>query len=269
MAERGKDATGTEAETTTEEIDLALARSVLYRTLALGFGRPTEESLDTLASVEALQALPAAARMLDAGGGPPAPLLPVVGELLAAGPGTLGARRRAYGRLFGHAHAPVPPFETEYGPGGNHGQPQQLADIAGYYLAFGLRPAAGLDERVDHVACLCEFMDFLARKEAYLLSTPGEGDEAGEQIALVRGATRSLLRDHLGRFGRAFGTRLLRADAGGFYAALAALAVRVLERDSHRLSVALGPATLDLRPPLVEEAPMACGVPELPNTTTP
>lgn len=269
MAERGMDTTGPEAETTAEEIDLALARSVLYRPLALGFARPTEESLDMLASAEARQALAAAARLLDACGGPAAPLLPVVEELLAGEPGTLGARRRAYGRLFGHAHAPVPPFETEYGPGGNQGQAQQLADIAGYYLAFGLRPAVRLDERVDHVACLCEFMDFLARKEAYLLSAPAGSDDAGEQIALVRGATRSLLRDHLGRFGRAFGTRLLRADAGGFYGALAGLAVRLLERDSQRLGVPLGPITLDLRPPLVEDAPMACGVPDVPDATIP
>ena len=66
---------------------------------------------------------------------------------------------------------PGPPeavaFETEYGAGAAFRQPQELADIAGTCLAFDLEPPEGGDERVDHAACECEFMGFLARKEAF------------------------------------------------------------------------------------------------------
>ena len=250
------------------EVDLALARSVVYRMLALGLARPTPESAEVLSSREARRALMAAARLLDARLGAPS-LAPTVGVLVAQDPGTLGERRRQYGRLFGHAEAPVPPFETEYGAGVDHGQPQRLADIAGYYLAFGLRPAARLDERVDHVACQCEFLDFLARKEAFLIAAGPEATgplaaaERAETLAAARDAARGFLRDHLGRFGRAFVTRLVAEDRDGYFAALGALLRGVLDLDCRRLEVPPGPATLNLRPPEADPVPMACGSREL------
>lgn len=246
----------------TADVDTALARGVLYRALTLGFTRPTDETLAALGADGARAALLAAATELDAGRRAAEPLLPAAQAFTGLPPGPLAERRRAYARLFGHAHAPVPPFETEYGLTGTHRQPQQLADIAGYYLAFGLRPVARLDERVDHVACQCEFMDFLARKEAFLLASmaPGSaGDDGAEQREVVRNAARAFLRDHLGRFGRAFASRVERADRGGFYAGLGDLLRRLLGLECERYGVTPGPATLELQPPVADEAPMACG----------
>ena len=76
----------------------------------------------------------------------------------------------------------------------------------------------------------------------------------------ARAAARSFFRDHLGRFGRAYSVRLARVAANGFYAELAQVALRAFEREAERLRVAPGPATLEIATPLVDEAPMVCGV---------
>lgn len=180
----------------------------------------------------------------------------------------LGELRLRYDALFGHtARGPVCAFETEYGADDPFRQPQELAHIAGYYQAFGLRPRRE-GERVDHIACECEFMALLAGREACLREParpgPEASDERAEQLELTRRAARDFLRSHLGQFGLAFGTRLGRADAGGFFAALAEVLAGLLRSDASRFDAPLGPPTLDLRPPAVDPAPMACGTcPEL------
>lgn len=241
------------------ETDEALARSVVYRALTLGFRNPGRAGADWRASARA--ALVPAARLLDGKRLRAAPLLPAVERLLEAATGGGEAAASAHARLFGHARGEVCPFETEYGAEGTHRQPHELADIAGYYLAFGLMTHARADQRADHVACECEFMDFLARKEAFLLSGGApelSGAERAETLETVRHAARSFLRDHLGRFGRAFATRLIK-EGRGAYGALGELLLRLLEVECERFGVAPGPATLDLRPPLPDDVPMACG----------
>jgi TorA maturation chaperone TorD len=242
-------------------IDLCLARSVLYRTLTLGFARPSETSSTALsgadrATWEAAAGLVAASEARREG------LRSALVALAEAA--TADGRELSHARLFGHAQGLVSPFETDWGNApAAFRQPQDLADLAGYYLAFGLQPPRGADERVDHVACECEFMDFLARKEAYLRAR-AEGPEVltteeESTLAVVQEAGRRFLREHLGRFGRSFAGRLLREDAGGFYGALGSVLLAVLGAEGERLGVPLGPATLEVRPPAPDDAPMACG----------
>jgi TorA maturation chaperone TorD len=120
---------------------------------------------------------------------------------------------------------------------------------------------------VDHIACQCEFMALLAGREAVLLGagpSRERPDERAEQLEVTRRAARDFLKSHLGRFGLAFATSLLRADADGFFAGLAEALSALLHLDAARLDAPLGPPTLDLRPPAVDPAPMACGTcPEL------
>ena len=194
------------------------------------------------------------------------------GELLGPVVAVLCARKAAatdpqtaHARLFGHSRGLVCPFETEYGPDGAFRQPQELADIAGYYLAFGLRPSEGADERVDHAACECEFMEFLARKEAFALSAwqaASDGPESAEWLDTIQGAARRFLREHLGRFGRAFASLLMKEDPEGFHGALGAVLFRFLGKECQRFGLPAGPPTLELRPPLTDDTPMACGRPE-------
>jgi len=241
--------------------DLALARSVVYHAVTLGLRPPALESACASFDSAAPETLRAAATLLDAHAPSGEALLPAVETFCALAP-SLADRRAAHGRLFGHSRGVVCPFETEYGAEGAFRQPQELADISGTYLAFGLRPPEGGDERVDHAACECEFMDFLARKETYALgSLPASEDqeEVREQLATVQGAARGFLREHLGRFGRAFASLLIKEDAGGFHGALGALLFRFLTQECQRFGLPPGPPSLELRPPVPDDTPMACG----------
>ena len=236
-------------------VDLCLARSTLYRALTLAFRPPTGESLGQLTGPEGAGAIRAAATLLDASGAGGEAIHPAAARLAAYGPGDVGQLRERYEWLFGHtARGKVPPFETGYGVDGLFRGPQELADVSGFYLAFGLRPRPDAGERVDHVGCECEFLDFLCRKEAYAL-------EAGEQEMAehTRRAYRDFLRHHLGRFGRAFAGRLQAADQEGFYGALGSLLDALLRFDAVRLGVSVGPQVLELRSEAPDPSPMACG----------
>ena len=245
-------------------IDEALARSVLYHALALGLRPPGEGTAGSPGSPTVGSAIREAAMFLDARGSSGEALAPAV-EMFCGRAASPADRLLTHARLFGHSRGLVCPFETEYGAEGVFRQPQELADIAGSYLAFGLEPLEGGDERVDHVACECEFMDFLARKQAFALGsldTSEDQEEAKGRLATVQGAARGFLRDHLGRFGRAFASRLIQEDKDGFHGALGAVLFRFLTQECRRLGLSPGPASLELRPPVPDDTPMACGRPD-------
>ena len=65
----------------------------------------------------------------------------------------------------------ITPYETEYGNEALFQQPQELGDLMGFYRAFGLAMKQDRRERADHISCECEFLMFLALKEAYALET--------------------------------------------------------------------------------------------------
>jgi TorA maturation chaperone TorD len=243
-------------------IDLALARGVLYRVVALGLRPPAHDAEACLVSPYGQSAIRSAAALVDAGSAPGEPVLPAVETLCARG--ATADRVDAHARLFGHSRGLVCPFETEYGAGGAFSQPQELADLAGTYRAFGLTATEGGDERVDHAACECEFMGFLARKEAFVLDSlrRGQEEEVQDSLAIIRDAARGFLRHHLGRFGRAFASLLMKEDAGGFHGALGDVLFRFLTRECHHLGLPPGPPTLEVRPPEADDTPMACGRPE-------
>jgi TorA maturation chaperone TorD len=236
-------------------VDEALARGVLYGALSQCLRGPHGSARAALFAEEGRRALRAAAALLDDSASDDG-LLPAVERWAALPAPAAAAFPEAHARLFGHALGQVSPFETDYGPEGAFSQPQELADIAGYYLAFGLRPLDGVDERVDHVACESEFMGFLCRKEAFVLASAGVDAEA---LDVVRGAARTFLRDHLGRFGRAVGRRLAVEDPKGLLGLAGEVLFRFLGLECVRHGVPAGPATLDLRPLVPDETPMACG----------
>ena len=192
------------------EVDLALCRATLYSALALGLRPPTQETVDRLVSVEGAAAMAEAAEVLDANG--VSGLSPTV-RRLSADKVSSDILSHSFLRLFGHtAHGTVPPYETEYGAEALFQQPQELGDLAGFYLAFGLTLNRAEHERPDHVSCECEFLSFLCLKEAYALEKRDVS-----MLEEVRKATRLFLRDHLGRFVPAFARKLITEDQGGFY----------------------------------------------------
>jgi TorA maturation chaperone TorD len=165
-----------------------------------------------------------------------------------------------YGRLFGHTvRGQICPCETEYGDENKYHQPQQLADIAGYYRAFGLTPLSASELRHDHVACECEFLSFLNLKQAVFLEECAHTPGGAETLDVTRRAERTFLRDHLGHFGRAFASCLAADESGPYYSAWGTLFLIWLDLECTRLEVELGPPDLAMRAESSDDAPMACG----------
>ncbi len=230
-----------------EAIDLALARSALYRWLALAYEDPTADSPDRLLagllSIEpALQVLSTSA--------------PGLSEAVA----TLRARLQAesfetflhtYLAAFGHAaRGQCPLNEIEYGElkADQLFQPHRLADVAAFYRAFGLEVAADADERQDHLCLELEFMCVLAAKEAFALEHQLDSDD----LALGRDAQKKFLREHLGRWTPAFARRLARFAGDSVLGALAMVTRLFIDAECGRCGITPGNEDLMLRP--VDEA---------------
>ncbi len=238
----------------TPSVDECLARSVLARALSQGLQPPSERTMRALFSAESRRALQEAARVLDTESDG---TLRAAAQAVSLSPEpTLMCLTIMYDAVFGHTlRGKVCPFETEYGNSPVFQQAQELADIAGFYLAFGLGPSVGSGDRLDHVACELEFLDFLSLKEACAL----EGGDT-EMLFVTRHALRKFLKDHLGRFGIAFGSSLAREDAGGLYGALGVLCATFLRAQCRGLGVPEGSELLELRAATEDDSvPMACG----------
>lgn len=156
-----------------------------------------------------------------------------------AGPGHGGAPvaglseadlKRAHAASFGLAMSKqCPPYETEYGQAHIFEKTQTLADIAGFYRAFGLELAKGARDRPDHLAFELEFMEFLCLKQAF-------AERMGhppEQIDLCRNAQRAFLDAHLGCWAFSLAERIIKKSPTGVYAGLAGLLEEFL---SHELA---------------------------------
>jgi DMSO reductase family type II enzyme chaperone len=266
---------------TQQQRDDALCRSVLYGALSLALHYPTAETCDKLLSPDAAPALRQAASILSARrphGSAPADglqrdfssdLVRRIDDWIA----TFQSLKRdrllvTYGRLFGHtARSPVCPYETEYGQEALFQQPRQLAEIRGFYEAFGLTPHRQERERADHASCELEFLDFLSRKEGFAIESI---DKA--MLEETRKAIRLFLRDHLGRFGLAFARTLGEQDPGGFFGKLGDLLHEFVVLECRRLDLEPGPCVLHLRSAEEDKVPMACGEapePELVQLETP
>lgn len=152
-------------------------------------------------------------------------------------------------KMFGPTPAgDASPYESFYGNSHVFMQSQQLADIGGFYRAFGIEPRQG--ERSDHLAVELEFLAYLAVKES--LGTP-------EQTAICRDATRAFLRDHVGRWVRAFAVRVERAGRSEYYTGLTREIADFVEADCRELGATpseVSPA--ELRQPELE-TDMSCG----------
>jgi len=88
----------------------------------------------------------------------------------------------------------VPVYETSYepGPGASGGPTFQMADIAGFYRAFGFEVSG---ERPDHIVPELEFLALVLVKEAYALMA---GQVEGAEICAT--ARRRFIAEHLGRW---------------------------------------------------------------------
>ena len=214
----------------TIEEAVAVARGHVYGFLAAALADPLREHFG-LALDRKLQAVAAAAAELlasearenvELGTGelPPRQLdvLPVVTALARPREEIVVEHQDVFGLLLGKT---APPCETEYCRSTlTFYRSHQLADVAGFYQAFGLEPNREQPERQDHISVELEFMAHLIEKE---LAAAASSDAALEEKApLCREAQIKFFEAHLAWWVPAF-AELLRqaAPADGLYAALA------------------------------------------------
>jgi TorA maturation chaperone TorD len=151
--------------------------------------------------------------------------------------------RSRYAELFGHAvRGACPLYELEYGQGEIVQQAAELADIGGFYRAFGLEPVHGGLERLDHIAVECEFMVALCAKHA-----AGIASSSSPLADSCFDAQRLFLRDHLSRWLPAFCSRVSKADGDGGYGLLARLSSAFLSAECKTFDITAGPEYLALR----------------------
>ncbi|MBI1737305.1 MAG: molecular chaperone TorD family protein [Candidatus Rokubacteria bacterium] len=200
----------------------ALARSHVYRAAALAFRHPDADAL------AALRRLTDAA---DLAGWIALPVAEALGALhRALADTTVDELRAEHARTFGHVMlSDCPLYETVgSGDGDAFRQSQALADVAGFYRAFGLDVA---DDRPDHVSVELEFMHYLAYREAYAVEHHGP-----EAVATLREAQARFVADHLGAWGPAL-ARAVAERTGGPLAAAAALLERCLAAERELLGL--------------------------------
>lgn len=210
---------------------IAFARAAVYRLLAETLAYPSAEGVALLRG-RVLGAAIRAARSLDARTHAAArALAPALADLDPV------TAERLYVRTFGHTSGGrALPYEGPYVTTNLFQETHGLADIAGFYRAFGVEPAAGSGERADHIVLELEFMYLLAFKEAYARRRHG-----AEPAAVCRDAQRTFLIAHLGRWGGRFFELLRGSEPPAPYAAVAALGGAFLATETAGLAIARGP----------------------------
>lgn len=114
-----------------------------------------------------------------------------------------------------------PPYESEYCPQTfSVYRAHTIADVAGFYKAFGLEPSRDMPERHDHIALELEFMSWLILKEAHARQTSRDG-QANENARVCAEAARKFFREHIVWWMPAFAHALRQRAASRFYLALA------------------------------------------------
>lgn len=154
-------------------------------------------------------------------------------------------------RIFGHNLSPdCPPYETHYEHMGIFRKTQELADLAGFYRAFGLETADG-DRRADHLPVELEFVSLLCLKEALAVER-----EETEKADICRRARERFLGEHLCRWLSAFTQAVNQKAPNGYFARLSAALAAFARIDAEALGVDL--AAPRPRPTLPDEPEDVC-----------
>jgi TorA maturation chaperone TorD len=238
------------------EVDaIELARECLYRFLAAALRDPRSPSWQLVLSRENQRLACESAALLReeaddgsftlAPGELPATYLDLAGlvEWFAKPAEELQAE---YDRVFGLIQPrECPPYETEYHASADAFlRSQQMADVAGFYRAFGLEPCAQSSERTDCLPLEFEFMGLLLLKKRLASRCMGQHSDTAEETYVCHQAERSFVADHLAWWVPSFSSGLLRKAETGYYAELARLVAAFIALERRRLDV---PST---RPPV-------------------
>ncbi len=240
---------------------VTLARGHVYAFLASALADPLqphfEQALDrrlqTVAVAAAGLLASEAPTSMELGPGEHQPgtldLLPVTEALARPREALIREHQDLFGLLLGKT---VIPYETEYCRQTlTFYRAQQLADIAGFYRAFGLETGSEAPERQDHLSVELEFMAHLIHKELFAAASPDPALQ--EKASLCSAAQKEFFRTHLGWWVPAF-TALLRREASGpLYSALAVALASFLPGERALFDI---PPNRNLAEPLPEPPPI-------------
>lgn len=200
-----------------------LQRAAIYRVLATALVHPSRDTLGYVAVTADRLARSASTELRE-----------LLESLRHCAQHTLPSSLASeYLRIF-ERDSPCSPREGSWNLQGVMNRPALLADVAGFYAAFGVRVGDVLGDSEDHIAAELEFLSFLSLKLAYAMA---ENNEEG--AAVVQDATRAFWSDHLGRFVLPFTRNLEETTTEEFYRASARLLREWAKSESRRLDVTL------------------------------
>ncbi len=219
------------------------ARQLMYRFASLSLLDPRKGAWEQLGKLRGDDLLDQAAEIvrqdpaavpeqLGRGERPPADLHP--SAVLSTLPSTAAALNRQYETTFGLlVSCACPPYETEYIHEKFAAQrAQTLADIGGFYRAFGLQPSARHPERHDHIVLELEFMSVLLGLQLRANRTASAASD--EHAAVCGAAQERFFREHLLWWVPAFAHLLARESADTFYRPVARLLAALITTDRAR-----------------------------------
>lgn len=199
-------------DTSDPAIQAPLIRAALYDVLSLGFAYPDDESLLRLRQTAELIQAEAAEALGDAGA-------LVTGVAEAAWAGDPVGFAGEHSRLFS-GEVLCTPYETEYETD-PFAKSRQLADIAGFYHAWGVDLSEERRTMADFIGTETEYLALLCRKEANARSKGWD-----EEAAMAVDAQGAFLAAHLGRWFEIFADQVevaARPGPGDLYRAAASL----------------------------------------------
>lgn len=260
--------------TLVDEQVLDLALECVYRFLAgalrdprTAAAEPSRDFQNREIAVAAMDELRAWAEARQFSWDPPEPGLEFLdlrplAEALGQTPDVLG---EDFDRVFGLlSPKECPPYETEFNRDGDDFQrAQQMADVAGFYEAFGLTPSRARPDRPDHIVLELEFVSLLLTKKRLARVARPDDLAAEEHLEVCDKARRDFVGEHLVGWVPSFSLGLKRKAGAGYIHDLASVLSALIPLERVVLDLPAGLTSSPVRPalriiePLEEEA--ECG----------
>ncbi|MFQ6674110.1 MAG: molecular chaperone [Fidelibacterota bacterium] len=215
------------------ELSLLTARATFYSFISSLYSDPTSTKFSLLYDRTHWEVLKSACEEIDAYGSKDRDgLKPSVDHLFSLLSSEKDDTEENFVRIFGHTLSKVTaPYELEHLKNDDvFYRTQSLADLTGFYRAFGLE--IGANERADHVSVEAEFLSFLLTKE--LIAR--EANLGQESVTVCQKAQMDFWNDHFSGWVRILVRTLSTQEPGQFYPAASEFVSSFLELESLRYS---------------------------------
>jgi TorA maturation chaperone TorD len=201
-----------------EKVEKLLASSHIYQFLSMCLFEPDEKLVEFLNNKDYMNEVRNCLR--ENGNGKLSESFKCVQDELKNS--TLDIMHKEYLCIFGNATVAMdcPPYEMYFTGSHVYQQTQDLADISGFYKAFGLEVSKeDTTNRWDHIAVELEFLHFLTYKIAYAIENHGE-----KELESCAAGKKKFLKAHIGRWIQAFSKAVDKKASVEFYRQVTKLA---------------------------------------------